>query len=104
MIRYVNYSGRSLVPTGSGHSLKAKITVTLSADLLFQLETFLDFPGDASRSRAAEEAIRSWLSNQTQEKLESQKQEYYLSFPRARRKEDKQWSKIAALSAKGLWR
>ena len=92
------------MPTGSGHSLKIKITVTLSADLLFQLDAFLHSPGAGSRSRAVEEAIQCWLSYRAQEKLESQTKEYYLSFSRARRKEDKQWSKIAALSAKGLWR
>ncbi len=92
------------MPAGSGRSPKTKITVTLSADLVFQLDAFLDSPGAGSRSRAVEEAIQCWLSYRAQEKLESQTQEYYLSFSRARRKEDKQWSKIAALSAKGLWR
>jgi len=92
------------VPTGLGHSPKIKITVTLSADLVFQLDALLGSPGAGSRSRAVEEAIQCWLSFRTQQKLERQTEEYYLSFSRARRKEDKQWLKIAAFSAKDLWR
>ena len=60
------------MPTGSDHSPRRKITVTINSDL--------------------------------REKLERQTEEYYLSFSGARRKEDKEWSKIAARSAKDLWR
>jgi hypothetical protein len=50
-----------------------------------------------------EEALRRWLRHRAQKELERQTEEYYLSLSGAERKEDKQWSKIAARSAKDLW-
>ena len=91
------------MPTTSAHSSKTKITITLSPDLVRQLDALLDTPEAGSRSRMVEEALRRWLENRAQEELERQTEEYYLSLSGAERKEDKKWSRIAARSAKELW-
>ena len=84
-------------------SPKSKVTVTLSPDLLRQLDALLDSPEAGSRSRLVEEAIRSWLRDQAQKELERQTEAYYRSLSKAERKEDRQWARIAARSAKRLW-
>ena len=91
------------MPTTSVHSSKTKITITLSPDLVRQLDALLDTPEAGSRSRMVEEALRRWLENRAKEELERKTEEYYLSLSGAERKEDKQWSRIAARSAKDLW-
>ena len=91
------------MPTISAHSHKTKITITLSPDLVRQLDALLDSPEAGSRSRMVEEAIRRWLDQRAQKELERQTEEYYLSLSKAGRKEDKEWSKIAGRSAKDLW-
>jgi metal-responsive CopG/Arc/MetJ family transcriptional regulator len=91
------------MPTTSAHSPKTKITVTFSPDLVRQLDALLDSPEAGSRSRLVEKALRRWLGDQAQKELERQTEEYYLSLSEVERKEDKQWSKVAASSAKDLW-
>jgi metal-responsive CopG/Arc/MetJ family transcriptional regulator len=91
------------MPTASTRSQKSKITVTLSNDLVRQIDKLLDSPEASSRSQLVEEAVRRWLRDQAQKELERQTEEYYLSLPEAERNEDRQWSKIAARSAKRLW-
>ena len=86
----------------SRHS-KTKVTVTLNPELVRQLDELSDTPKAGSRSRLVEEAVRVWLYDQAQKDLERQTEEYYLSLSKAERKEDKQWSKIAARSARRLW-
>lgn len=89
--------------TDTPRSRKAKITVTLSNDLVHQIDKLLDSPEASSRSQLVEEAVRRWLRDQAQKELERQTEEYYLSLSRAERNEDRQWSKITARSAKRLW-
>jgi len=91
------------MPAISARSQKAKITVTLSSDLVRQIDQLLDSPEASSRSQLIEEAVRRWLRDQAQEELERQTEEYYLSLSKAERNEDQEWSKIAARSAKHLW-
>jgi metal-responsive CopG/Arc/MetJ family transcriptional regulator len=91
------------MPTTSAHSPKTKITVTLSSGLVRQLDALLDSPEAGSRSRMVEKALRRWLDHRAEKELERQTEEYYLSLSGAERKEDKQWSRIAARSAKDLW-
>jgi metal-responsive CopG/Arc/MetJ family transcriptional regulator len=91
------------MPTSSAHSPKTKITITLSPDLVRQLDALLDSPEAGSRSRLVEEAIQRWLRHRAQKELERQTEEYYLSLSGAECKEDKQWSRMAARSAKDLW-
>jgi len=89
--------------TNASRSQKAKITVTLSNDLVHQIDKLLDSPEASSRSQMVEEAVRRWLRDQAQKELERQTEEYYLSLSRAERNEDRQWSRITARSAKRLW-
>lgn len=84
-------------------SSKAKITITLSPDLVRQLDALLSPPEARSRSQVVEEALRRWLQEYTEKKLERQVEQYYRSLSKAERQEDKQWTKIAAKSAKRLW-
>jgi len=91
-----------LMPTITGRSKKSKITVTLSNDLVRQIDKLLDSPEASSRSQLVEEAVRRWLRDQAQKELERQTEEYYLSLSKAERNEDRQWSKIATRSAKRL--
>jgi metal-responsive CopG/Arc/MetJ family transcriptional regulator len=94
---------RVFMPTVTTRSPKAKVTVTLSLDLVRRLDELLDAPEAASRSQLIEEALRRWLYDQAKEELERQTEEYYHSLSAAERKEDHQWSKVAAHSAKHLW-
>ncbi len=91
------------MPTISARSQKSKITVTLSSDLVHQIDQLLDSPEARSRSHLVEEAVRRWLRDQAQKDLERRTEEYYLSLSKAERKEDQRWSKIAARSGKRLW-
>jgi len=60
-------------------------------------------PEASNRSQLVEKAVRRWLSHQAQKEIERQTEEFYLSLSQAERNEDRQWSKIAARSAKRLW-
>jgi len=91
------------MPTTLARSHKSKITVTLSNDVVRQIDKLLDSPEATSRSRLVEEAVRQWLHDQSQKELERQTEEYYLSLSERERNEDRQWAKIAARSAKRLW-
>jgi metal-responsive CopG/Arc/MetJ family transcriptional regulator len=94
---------RVFMPTTSTRSTKTKVTVTLSHDLVRKLDELLEAPEASSRSQLVEEALRRWLYDQAKEELERQTEEYYHSLSEAERKEDRQWSKVAAHSAKHLW-
>src|SRR4030042_625892 len=91
------------MPTTLTRSKKSKITVTLSNDLVRQIDKLIESPEANSRSQLVEEAVRRWLREQAQKNIERQTEEYYLSLSKAEHKEDRQWSKIAARSAKRLW-
>ena len=88
--------------THETRATKTKITVTLSDDLVRQLDQLPDTE-TRSRSHVVEEALRRWLEEYKQKQLESQVEEYYLSLSKPERAEDKEWTKIAAKSAKRLW-
>jgi metal-responsive CopG/Arc/MetJ family transcriptional regulator len=89
--------------TVTGHFPKTKITVTLSPDLVRQLDLLLSSSGAGSRSRLVEEALQRWLHDQAQKELERQTEQYYRSLSKTERKENRQWSKISARSARQLW-
>jgi len=91
------------MPTASTRSHKSKITITLSSDLVHQIDKLLDSPEASSRSQLVEEAVRRWLRDQAKKELERQTEEYYLSLSEPEHYEDRQWSKIAGRSAKRLW-
>lgn len=91
------------MPTVTGRSPKAKITVTLSPDVVRQLDALLDLSGNPSRSLLVEEALRRWLQEHAQKQIERQVEEYYRSLSKAERKEDEAWAKTSARSAKYIW-
>lgn len=91
------------MPPVTDRSPKSKITVTLSPDVVRQLDALLDSPESRSRSRLVEEALRRMLEEQAQKKIERQVEDYYRSLSKAERKENKTWSKTSARSAKHLW-
>lgn len=91
------------MPTVTDRSPKSKITVTLSPDVVRQLDALLDLPGNRSRSLLVEEAIRRWLQEHAQKQIERQVEDYYRSLSNAERKENEAWSKTSARSAKYIW-
>ena len=91
------------MPPVIDRSPKSKITVTLSPDVVRQLDALLDSPENRSRSRLVEEALRRWLQEHAQHEIERQVENYYRSLSKAERKEDEAWSKTSARSAKRLW-
>lgn len=91
------------MPTVTARAVKSKITVTLSPDLVRQLDAILSSPEAGSRSRLVEEALRQWLHDHARRELEREMEQYYRSLPKDELKEDQQWSKIAARSAGRLW-
>jgi Arc/MetJ-type ribon-helix-helix transcriptional regulator len=91
------------MPTVTDRSPKSKITVTLSPDVVRQLDALLDLPENRSRSLLVEEALRRWLQEHAQKEIERQVEDYYRSLSKAERKEDEAWSKTSARSAKHLW-
>ena len=91
------------MPTVTAKLPKSKITVTLSPDLVRQLDALLKAPQAGSRSLLVEEALRRWLHDQAQKDLERRTEEYYRALSKAERDEDRRWSQAAARSAKRLW-
>ena len=90
------------MPTSS-HTTKAKITVTLSPDVVRQLDALLHTPEARSRSQIVEEALRWWLEERVQRHLEKETEEYYRFLSPIEQAEDKEWSTIASEAAKRLW-
>lgn len=91
------------MPTLLERSHKSKVTVTLSPELVSELDALLRSSEAGSRSQLIEEALRQWLRDHAQQELERQTEEYYRSLSNAERKEDQRWAKLAARSAKLLW-
>ncbi len=91
------------MPTAPARATKSKITVTVSSDLVRQLDGLLNVPEAGSRSRLVEEAIRHWLRDHAQQALDLQTEAYYRALSKAERKADRQWAQIAARSAKHHW-
>ena len=88
----------------SSHAPKAKITVTLSPDIVRQLDARLNASETRSRSQLVEEALRRWLEERLQKDIDRQTEEYYCSLSSTELKEDQEWSAIAAESAKHVWK
>jgi len=82
---------------------KAKITLTLSPDVVRQLDALAQTPQARSRSQLVEEALRRWLDERVQEDIERQTEEYYRSLSPAEREEGKEWATLAAEAAGRLW-
>ena len=82
---------------------KVKVTASLDAQLVKNLDEFLKESKSRSRSQLIEDVLSKWQIEQKRRQLESQVEKYYLSLSDEERKEDRQWSQIAAESARHLW-
>ena len=87
----------------SPSSGKVKVTTSLDADLVKAIDTFLKASKARSRSQLIEDVLYKWHREQIKREIESQVEEYYLSLSDEERKEERQWTKITALSAHRLW-
>lgn len=81
---------------------KAKLTVTISGDVVDQIDEIARGKG-APRSQVMEEALRYWLRQTRKRAVEKDIEAYYLSLTEKEKKEDKEWMKITAESAKRTW-
>lgn len=81
---------------------KARITVTMSPDLIRQVDTLVSSSEIGSRSLVLEEALRAWLRDQTRAEIDRQTEAYYQALPKAEREEDRQWSRLTGRAAKHL--
>lgn len=90
--------------TMDARQTKAKVTVSLSPDVVRQLDALRQGREARSRSQLIEEALRRWLEERVQRDLERQTEEYYRSLSPAEQEEDKEWSAIAAEAATRLWK
>ena len=81
---------------------KAKLTVTISSDVVNEIDEIAKRKG-AARSQVMEEALRDWLLQAKKKAIEKDIEAYYLSLTEKEKKEDREWTKIAAESAKRTW-
>ena len=81
---------------------KAKLTVTISSDVVNEIDEIAKGKG-AARSQVMEEALRDWLLQAKKKAIEKDIEAYYLSLTEKEKKEDREWTKIAAESAKRTW-
>jgi len=82
---------------------KVKVTASLDAQLVKNLDEFLKESKSRSRSQLIEDVLIKWQIEQKRRQLESQVEKYYLSLSDEEQKEDRQWSQVAAESARHLW-
>lgn len=82
---------------------KVKVTASLDAELMKEIDAFLKTSSTRSRSQLIENVLRDWHRQQKKRALESQIEEYYVSLSEEEREEDRQWSEIGAQSALRLW-
>lgn len=83
---------------------KVKITATIDPDVVSVIDTYLRKTKNYSRSKLIEDILRSWYTEQKRSEIEKKIKEHYLSLSEDEKKEDKEWTKIAAKSVKNLWK
>jgi len=83
---------------------KVKVTAILDKELVHNINNFLKTSKIRSRSQFIEDILRKWHNEQKKQDLEKQIEAYYLSQSDKERKEDRQWTEIAAKSAQQLWK
>jgi metal-responsive CopG/Arc/MetJ family transcriptional regulator len=83
---------------------KVKVTASLDKELVHNINNFLKTSKIRSRSQFIENILRKWHNEQKKQDLEKQIEAYYLSQSDKERKEDRQWTEIAAKSAPQLWK
>ena len=82
---------------------KVKVTASLDAELVCDIDKFLKNYKTGSRSQLIEDVLRNWHHDQKKREIERQIEEYYLSLSKEEREEDRNWNEIAANSAHHLW-
>jgi metal-responsive CopG/Arc/MetJ family transcriptional regulator len=81
---------------------KAKLTVTISGDVVNEIDEIAK-EKRIPRSQAIEEMLRDWLLKSKKREIEKDIETYYLSLTEKEKKEDREWARIAAESAKRTW-
>ena len=81
---------------------KAKLTITISSDLSSEIDKIAKRKG-TPRSQLIEEILRDWLSVSKKKAIENDIRAYYLSLTEEEKKENKEWTEIAAESAERTW-
>jgi len=81
---------------------KVKVTATIDPDIIHAIDEHLRKAKNRSRSRLIEDILRSWYIKQKRLEMEKKIEKYYLSLSEEEKKEDKEWTKIAAESLKNL--
>lgn len=82
---------------------KVKVTMTLTPQVLKNLDKMAQRLKTKSRSETIEKALRQWLESQARKKLESDVETYYQSLTPKEKQEDIDWSATAARGARHLW-
>lgn len=81
---------------------KSKLTVTISGDVVNEIDEIAK-EKRTPRSQIMEEILRDWLLKSKKRAIEKDIEAYYLSLSKKERKEDREWVRIAAESAKRTW-
>jgi metal-responsive CopG/Arc/MetJ family transcriptional regulator len=81
---------------------KAKLTVTISSDVVNEIDEIAKEKG-TPRSQVMEEMLRDSLLKSKKRAIEKDIEAYYLYLTEKEKKEDREWAKIAAESAKRTW-
>ena len=81
---------------------KAKLTVTISGDVVNKIDEIAKEKG-TPRSQVMEDMLRDSLLKSKKRAIEKDIEAYYLSLTEKEKKEDGEWTKIAAESAKRTW-
>ena len=81
---------------------KAKLTVTISGDVVNKIDEIAKEKG-TPRSQVMEDMLRDSLLKSKKRTIEKDIEAYYLSLTEKEKKEDREWTKIAAESAKRTW-
>lgn len=84
-------------------SVKVKITTSLDPELVKEIDEHVKGSEARSRSQLVENILRDWHREQKVREVENKIEQYYLSLSNDEKDEDRQWTKIAAESAKRLW-
>jgi len=89
--------------TTTSSCAKAKITTSLDQKLVKEIDDHVKASKARSRSQLIENILRDWHREQKVREVENQVEQYYISLSNDEKDEDRQWTKIAAESAKRLW-
>ena len=88
--------------SSTGTLRKAKLTITISGDVVSEIDELAKKKG-SPRSQVMEEILRDWLLGFKRRSIEKDIETYYLSLTEKEKKEDREWTRIAEESAKRTW-